>query len=75
MSAFTRLYYSNRVPGGFGSDGLYDHPFEDAFHDPPVTIVPAGPDEQAPSLWDGTRGGRELLLPRTELRHGARNPT
>jgi hypothetical protein len=75
MSAFTRLYYANRGPDGIGSDASGHHPFEDAFHDPPVTIVPAGPDERAPSLWGSMRFGAELRLPRTDARYSARNPT
>jgi hypothetical protein len=74
MSAFTRLYYANRGPGGFDRDESHDHPLQ-TFHDPPVPIVPAGPHEQAPSLWGSMRSGAELRLPRAELRHGARNPT
>jgi hypothetical protein len=72
MSAFTRLYYANRGPGGFGVDDRYDHPFEDTFHDPPVPIVPEDSyDEPAPTLW----GGPEPRLPRTDPRYATRNPT
>lgn len=75
MSAFTRLYYANRGPGGFGGDDSYDHPFEDAYHDPPVPIVPEEAyGEPAPALYGGARPGPEMRCPRADPRYVARSP-
>ena len=73
MSAFTRLYYANRGPGGFDRDESYDHPFEDAFHGPSVPIVPEHPHDEPPSLGDVLRS--RAKLPRIDLQHAARNPS
>jgi hypothetical protein len=74
MSAFTRLYYAERGLGAFADDASYAHPFEDAFHDPPVPIVPEEPyADHPPSLWRGVGSAPELRLPRIDPRYAARN--